>query len=73
MSAGLGTLGGAGSSLADEAYFSAETYTSLGFGDVVPNGSLRLLAGIEALNGLLMIGWSASFLFIEMQRHWTKA
>lgn len=68
--AGHGTLGGATPSLADAAYFSAETYTSLGFGDVVPKGSVRLLAGVEALNGLLLIGWSASFLFIEMQRHW---
>jgi len=69
---GLGTLSGAHPSFAEAAYFSAETYTSLGFGDVVPDGSLRLLAGIEALNGLLLIGWSASFLFIEMQRHWKQ-
>ena len=36
-------------------YFSAETYTSLGYGDIVPSGDLRLLAGVEALNGLLLI------------------
>ena len=42
----------------------------LGFGDVVPNGPLRLLAGAEALNGLLLIGWSASFLYLEMERWW---
>lgn len=52
-------------------YYSAETYTSLGFGDVVPTGSLRLLAGIEALHGLLLIGWSASFLYLAMERFWT--
>ncbi len=51
-------------------YFSAETYTSLGYGDVVPTGSLRLLAGVEALNGLLLIGWSASYTFIAMERFW---
>jgi voltage-gated potassium channel Kch len=51
-------------------YFSAETYTSLGYGDVVPIGDLRLLAGIEALNGLLLIGWSASYTFIAMERFW---
>lgn len=39
-------------------YFSAETFTTLGYGDVVPHGDLRLLAGIEALNGLLLIGWT---------------
>jgi hypothetical protein len=51
-------------------YFSAETYTSLGFGDVYPVAAMRLIAGIEALTGLLMIGWSASFTYLEMSRHW---
>ena len=51
-------------------YFSAETYTSLGYGDVVPGGALRLLAGMEALNGLLLIGWSGSFIYIAMERFW---
>jgi hypothetical protein len=31
---------------------------------------MRLLAGIEALVGLLMISWSASFTFLEMHRDW---
>src|SRR4051812_46809210 len=62
---GAGTLGGPGSqSLTLSLYFSAETYTSLGYGDVVPSGDLRLLAGMEALNGLLLVGWSASYTFI---------
>lgn len=66
-----GTLGDAiGSSLTLCLYFSAETYTSLGYGDVVPGGGLRLLAGMEALNGLLLIGWSASFTYIAMERFW---
>jgi hypothetical protein len=51
-------------------YFSAETYTSLGFGDLTPVGPIRLLAGAEALNGLLLIGWSASFAYIAMERFW---
>jgi hypothetical protein len=51
-------------------YFSAETYTSLGFGDITPAGPLRLLSGVEALNGLLLIGWSASFIYIAMERFW---
>ena len=51
-------------------YFSAETYTSLGFGDVFPVGEMRLLAGIEALTGLLMIGWTTSFTYLEMLRDW---
>jgi hypothetical protein len=51
-------------------YYSAETYTSLGFGDVTPGGALRLLAGVEALNGLVLVGWSASFAYIAMERFW---
>ena len=51
-------------------FFSAETYTSLGFGDLTPGGPVRLLAGIEALNGLLLIGWSASYTYIAMERFW---
>lgn len=51
-------------------YFSAVTYTSLGFGDHVPLSNLRLIAGVEALNGLLLIGWSASFTYLAMERYW---
>jgi hypothetical protein len=67
----VGTLSGpAGFSLSSCLYFSAETYTSLGFGDLTPTGPVRLLAGAEALNGLLLIGWSASFAYIAMERFW---
>lgn len=51
-------------------YFSIETYTSLGIGDIYPSGSLRLVTGVEALIGLLMIGWTASYTYIEMRRYW---
>lgn len=51
-------------------YFSAEAYTSLGLGDIYPLGPLRLITGIEALNGLLLIGWSASFTYLAMQKFW---
>lgn len=53
-------------------YFSAETYTSLGLGDIAPSGPVRLLAGVEALNGLLLIAWSASFAYLSMQKFWTS-
>ncbi|HEY6721344.1 MAG TPA: potassium channel family protein [Burkholderiales bacterium] len=66
-----GSLGGhVGITLINCLYFSAETYTSLGFGDITPVGPVRLLAGAEALNGLLLIGWSASFAYISMERFW---
>lgn len=51
-------------------YFSAESYTSLGLGDFTPVGPVRLLAGVEALNGLLLIGWSVSFTYLAMERFW---
>lgn len=54
----------------DYLYFSAITYTSLGFGDHYPLSHLRLIAGVEALNGLLLIGWSASFTYLAMERYW---
>jgi hypothetical protein len=28
------------------------------------------LTGIESLTGLVLITWTASFLFVEMQRFW---
>lgn len=57
-------------SLMDCSYFSFTTYTSLGFGDIEPIGDVRFLAGLESLAGLVLISWTASFMFIEMQRLW---
>ena len=54
----------------DFVYVSATTYSTLGYGDLVPRGALRLLFGTEALVGFLMITWSASFAYLEMQRYW---
>ena len=52
-------------------YYSFASYTSLGIGDLYPSGHLRLLTGMEALLGLLMIGWTASFLLLEMRQFWS--
>jgi len=68
---GLGSLRGAfDNSLLDCSYFSFVTYTSLGFGDIEPLGNLRFLTGLEALTGLVLITWTATFMFIEMQKFW---
>ncbi|MDJ0929211.1 MAG: potassium channel family protein [Gammaproteobacteria bacterium] len=56
----------------DYAYYSATVYSTLGFGDIVPSGEIRALTGIEAVTGLVLITWSASFTFLEMQRHWGR-
>lgn len=54
----------------DYFYFSAATFTTLGIGDVVVVGPLRMLAGTESLNGLILITWSASFTYLSMERFW---
>jgi hypothetical protein len=51
-------------------YFSASTYTSLGYGDIVPIGISGLLAGSQALTGLVLIAWTASFTYFEMHAFW---
>lgn len=53
-------------------FLSALAFTSLGFDAWVPVGAIRILAGIEALTGLVLVAWSASFAFLQMQRHWTQ-
>lgn len=68
---GLGGIkGGEAIGIEEYIYFSAVSYTSLGFGDLVPVGHMRLLAGVEGLNGLILIGWSASFTYLAMVRYW---
>ena len=59
-------------SLLTSGYFSAATYTSLGFGDIVPVGHMRMIAGAEALNGLLLIGWLVTFSFLAMEEFWER-
>ncbi|MGR8949232.1 MAG: ion channel [Gammaproteobacteria bacterium] len=52
----------------DCVYFSFVTYTTLGYGDLVPAGYVRFLAGTESVVGLVLIAWSASFTYLEMRR-----
>lgn len=54
----------------DYIYYSAVVYTTVGFGDLVPTGPLRMITATEALAGLSLITWSASFTFLQMQRIW---
>lgn len=54
----------------DAVYLSAVTFTTVGFGDVAPVGAIRFLSGTEALTGFILITWSASFTFLEMERFW---
>jgi len=56
----------------DSVYLSAMTYTTVGFGDLAPLGPVRFLSGTEALAGFVMITWSASFTYLEMERFWRR-
>jgi hypothetical protein len=70
---GLGTIDGEFSGRAlDYVYFSMTTYTTLGVGDLYPHGSLRLVAGVESLLGLVLIAWSASFTYVTMETYWEE-
>jgi hypothetical protein len=49
-------------------YFSAVTYATIGYGDVVLPEGWRLLAAMEGLTGILMCGWSAAFFFAVVSK-----
>ena len=44
-------------------YFSASSFTTVGFGDVYLNEDWRLLSSFEAANGFILFGWSTAFIF----------
>ena len=52
----------------DAIYFSLVTYTTLGYGDITLSGPWRVMSGIEALNGMLLAGWSTATLFVVVQK-----
>ncbi len=49
-------------------YFSTVTFSTLGFGDVLPAERWRLLSALEAVNGFLVIGWSTAYLVAASTR-----
>lgn len=44
-------------------YFSAATFTTIGFGDVILGPGWRVMAGVEGLTGMILVGWSTAFVF----------
>jgi hypothetical protein len=66
----LGDFAGARENdLLDYFYFSAQTFTALGYGDLVATDNLRILLSIEPLNGLLLIAWSGAFTYFGLFNH----
>jgi len=49
-------------------YFSMVTFTTLGYGDVVLVGKWRMLASIQAANGVIVFGWTTALIFVWIQR-----
>jgi len=53
--------------LADQAGEEA-TFTTLGYGDLTPNESWRLLASFEAANGIIIFGWTTALIVAFVHR-----
>lgn len=56
------------SSFSEAWYFSMVTFTSLGYGDLTLTGDWRILSGIEAINGIMLIGWSTAMMYSLIQQ-----
>ena len=55
------------SSFSECVYFSLVTFTTLGYGDISLSSNWRLLSGLEAINGIMLIGWSTAMMFALIQ------
>ena len=49
-------------------YFSAQNYTTLGYGDIILSDHWRLLGPLEAINGMLLFGLSTAVMFAALSR-----
>lgn len=55
------------SSFSESIYFSLINFTNIGYGDVVIDSEWRILAGFEAINGSMLVGWSTAMVFAFLQ------
>lgn len=53
-------------------YFSMVTFTTLGYGDVTLSNAYRLVASLEAANGIIIFGWSTAIIIAVVQRFYFK-
>jgi hypothetical protein len=54
---------GAAPAGASRVYLAFVSYTTLGYGDVVPVSAWQLLGPLTAMNGILLFGWSTAVIF----------
>lgn len=65
----LGTI----SDLEEALYFSIVTFTTLGYGDITLSESYRLLASLEAANGIIIFGWSTAITMAVVQKFYFRS
>ena len=53
-------------------YFSSSIYTTLGIGDIYPKSTMKLIASIQSILGLVMIALTASAIFLKLKNHINK-
>lgn len=68
MWAGFYVLTGALDTLDDALYFSLVTFTTLGYGDVTLHGQWRSFSAMEAVNGVILFGWTTALIVAASQR-----
>lgn len=59
---------GAIGTMEEALYFSLVTFTTLGFGDIILSDNWRLLSSIQAVNGIIIFGWSTAILISTVQK-----
>lgn len=53
-------------------YFSLVSFTTVGYGDITLPAPWRLLGALEAMNGILLFGWSTASLYTLVHFIWTN-
>ncbi len=48
-------------------YFSLVTFTTLGYGEITIGSTYRILSGFEAMNGVVLLGWTTAMMFSVLQ------
>ena len=61
-------LGAVTGGLREAVYFSTQTYAAIGFGDEALDPAWHIVAAIEGINGVLLLGWSTAFFVTVMRR-----
>ncbi len=50
-------------SISNALYYATSSFTTVGFADIEPVPEWRMLGAVAAMNGMILFGWSAAFIF----------